>query len=149
MPEREKAEAPDAGRQLSSDRVRTFCRQAHITSFADADRVRAQLALLGVESKVQRVSIDNDTWHRVRIGPIEGPQGTQSGSRAFAAGGYRGAGDQGRGLETTLLRVARLSAPEQQARAQHQQIQQQDSTTTVASAWRAGRYGCRRCPVES
>jgi cell division protein FtsN len=39
----------------------------------DADRVRAQLALQGIESKVQRVAIDADTWHRVRIGPISDP----------------------------------------------------------------------------
>jgi cell division protein FtsN len=32
--------------------------------------VRAKLALQGVESKVQKVSIDADTWHRIRIGPI-------------------------------------------------------------------------------
>jgi len=37
---------------------------------ADAERVRAQLALAGVESKVQKVSVDTETWHRVRIGPI-------------------------------------------------------------------------------
>ena len=41
--------------------------------FEDADRVRAQLALQGIESNVQRVAIDNDTWHRVRIGPISDP----------------------------------------------------------------------------
>ena len=37
---------------------------------ADAARVRAQLALQGVEAKVQRVAVDADVWHRVRIGPI-------------------------------------------------------------------------------
>ena len=37
---------------------------------ADADRVRAQLALQGVNAKVQRVAVDADVWHRVRIGPI-------------------------------------------------------------------------------
>lgn len=37
--------------------------------FSDADRRRAQLALLGVESRIQRVSIDDKTYHRVRIGP--------------------------------------------------------------------------------
>ena len=37
----------------------------------DADRRRAELALLGVESHVQRVSIDDRTYHRVRIGPID------------------------------------------------------------------------------
>lgn len=39
-------------------------------NFADADRIRARLALQGVESKIQKVTVDSDTWHRVRIGPI-------------------------------------------------------------------------------
>jgi cell division protein FtsN len=37
---------------------------------ADAERVRRQLALQGVQAKVQRVAVDADVWHRVRIGPI-------------------------------------------------------------------------------
>ena len=36
----------------------------------DAERVRAQLALQGIDAKVQRVSVDSDVWHRVRIGPV-------------------------------------------------------------------------------
>jgi len=40
---------------------------------SDADAYRAKLAFLGVESKVQTVTIDDkDTWHRVQIGPING-----------------------------------------------------------------------------
>ncbi len=39
-------------------------------NFADADRIKAMLALQGVVSKVEKVTIDTDTWHRVRIGPI-------------------------------------------------------------------------------
>jgi cell division protein FtsN len=39
-------------------------------NFADADRVRAKLAIQGVESSIQKISIDSDVWHRVRIGPI-------------------------------------------------------------------------------
>jgi cell division protein FtsN len=38
--------------------------------FKDADRRRAVLALHGIESTIQRVSIDDKTYHRVRIGPI-------------------------------------------------------------------------------
>lgn len=38
--------------------------------YADADRVRAQLAMQGIESSIQKVSVDSDTWNRVRIGPI-------------------------------------------------------------------------------
>jgi cell division protein FtsN len=37
---------------------------------SDAERVRAQLALQGIDAKVQRVAVDADVWHRVRVGPI-------------------------------------------------------------------------------
>lgn len=39
------------------------------SAYADADRRRAQLALHGIESQIQRVTIDDKTYHRVRIGP--------------------------------------------------------------------------------
>lgn len=39
-------------------------------NLADADRMRALIAMQGVESKIQKVTIDKDTWHRVRVGPI-------------------------------------------------------------------------------
>jgi cell division protein FtsN len=38
--------------------------------FADADRLKAKLALLGIEASIQRVTIDDDVFHRVRVGPI-------------------------------------------------------------------------------
>ncbi len=37
--------------------------------FTDADGVKARLALQGIESNIQRVTIDDKTYHRVRIGP--------------------------------------------------------------------------------
>lgn len=40
------------------------------TTLGDADRMQANLALLGIESRIQRVTIDDDVFHRVRIGPI-------------------------------------------------------------------------------
>jgi cell division protein FtsN len=50
----------------------TYVLQAgSFTEYADADRRRAQLALQGIESTIQRVTIDNKTYHRVRIGPID------------------------------------------------------------------------------
>jgi cell division protein FtsN len=39
-------------------------------NLADAERVRAQLHLAGIEAKVQKVTVDADTWHRVRVGPV-------------------------------------------------------------------------------
>lgn len=39
-------------------------------SLADADRLRASLALAGMEASIQTVSVDGkETWHRVRLGP--------------------------------------------------------------------------------
>jgi cell division protein FtsN len=35
-----------------------------------AERIQAQLGKLGIEATVQRVAVDTDVWHRVRIGPI-------------------------------------------------------------------------------
>jgi cell division protein FtsN len=37
---------------------------------SDADRIRAQLKMQGIDAHVQRVAVDDDVWHRVRIGPI-------------------------------------------------------------------------------
>lgn len=40
---------------------------------SDADAFKARLAFLGIESKVQTVTIDKkDTWHRVQVGPVIG-----------------------------------------------------------------------------
>ena len=47
-----------------------FCRRARSARLADADRRQASLALLGIESRIQRVTVDDDVYHRVRIGPI-------------------------------------------------------------------------------
>ncbi len=36
-----------------------------------ADQLRARLALLGLETSIQAVTVDNaQTWHRVRVGPF-------------------------------------------------------------------------------
>jgi cell division protein FtsN len=70
VPEKEKDVRPDI-KSVPETRRGTYVLQAgSYKNFADADRVRAKLALQGIESKVQKVSVDNDTWHRIRIGPI-------------------------------------------------------------------------------
>lgn len=71
VPEREAAVRPDAPTAPAVERAGSYVLQVgSYRKFEEADRVRAQLALQGIESKVQRVSVDNDTWHRVRVGPI-------------------------------------------------------------------------------
>jgi cell division protein FtsN len=39
-------------------------------NFAEADRLKASLNLIGIEAGIQTVTVNNkDTWHRVQIGP--------------------------------------------------------------------------------
>ena len=35
-----------------------------------AEKMQARLALQGIESKIQRFTLDDETWYRVRIGPV-------------------------------------------------------------------------------
>jgi cell division protein FtsN len=54
------------------DRPGTYFLQ--VGSYRDAgvaDRIHAQLSKLGIDSTVQRVAVDTDVWHRVRVGPIK------------------------------------------------------------------------------
>lgn len=70
IPEKEKDVHRDV-KPVPETRPGTYILQAgSFRRFEDADRIRAQLALQGVESKVQKVTVDTETWHRVRIGPI-------------------------------------------------------------------------------
>lgn len=70
VPERENA-ASNGGGPVQIDKPGAYVLQAgSYRNFADADRMRAKLALQGLESKIQKVTVDSDTWHRIRIGPI-------------------------------------------------------------------------------
>jgi cell division protein FtsN len=70
IPEKERVVRPDL-KSTPETRRGTYVLQAgSYKNFADADRVRAQLALQGIESKVQKVTVGDESWHRVRIGPI-------------------------------------------------------------------------------
>ena len=55
------------------DKVIYMLQVGSFRKLSDADAHKAKLAFLGIESKVQTVTIDNkDTWHRVQVGPIIG-----------------------------------------------------------------------------
>lgn len=36
----------------------------------EAESLKAQLALIGIESSIEKVTVHGDTWHRLRIGPF-------------------------------------------------------------------------------
>jgi cell division protein FtsN len=62
-----------AGQTAPIDKPGTYFLQAgSFRSFAEADNLKAQLALLGVEARIDTVTVNNtDTWHRVRVGPYQ------------------------------------------------------------------------------
>ena len=71
VPEKDKDVKRDLPAAAKIERPGVYVLQAgSYRKEADADRVRAQLALQGVDARVQRVAVDADVWHRVRIGPI-------------------------------------------------------------------------------
>ena len=60
-----------AARPRPAEAPGSFLLQAgSFSDAADADRLQASLALLGFESHVQRAKLDDEVFHRVRIGPI-------------------------------------------------------------------------------
>lgn len=64
-----------------------------------ADRLRAELAIKGFETVVQKVTIDNnqntETWHRVRVGPF-----SELGALNRARGRLKASG-----IESSLVRI--------------------------------------------
>ncbi len=71
VPEKDKDVKRDPPATARIERQGVYVLQAgSYRNEADAERVRAQLALQGIDAKVQRVAVDADVWHRVRIGPV-------------------------------------------------------------------------------
>ena len=52
---------------------------------SDAEQLKAQLALLGSVASVQEVTVNGQTWHRVRIGPFKGAREANEMRRMLAA----------------------------------------------------------------
>jgi cell division protein FtsN len=55
--------------------------------YQDADRRKAELALLGLASSIQAVNLDGQTWHRVRVGPLSDAAQAEATRRRLADSG--------------------------------------------------------------
>jgi cell division protein FtsN len=68
----EPAARPTQARKRPAETPGSFLLQVgSFSAPADADRLQANLALLGFESHIQRVKIDDTVFNRVRIGPLD------------------------------------------------------------------------------
>jgi cell division protein FtsN len=74
VPDRElSGRAGPGGAEADGDALAAYVLQ--VGSFrqaGDAEAMKARLALLGIQASVQVVTVNAETWHRVRIGPVQG-----------------------------------------------------------------------------
>jgi cell division protein FtsN len=69
VPEGSRA-ASDAGPQAPLPTGDVVLQAGSFKQATEAEKMQAQLALVGITAKIQRASVDDETWYRVRIGPI-------------------------------------------------------------------------------
>lgn len=65
---REQAAKPEV--QVADAKVRYFLQLGSFPQAADADALKARLALSGVQVQVSEVNVNGKLWHRVRRGPF-------------------------------------------------------------------------------
>lgn len=79
------AASAEAGPQLAPGRY--WIQAGSFRRHQDADRRKAELALLGLASSIQEVNLDGQPWHRVRVGPLpDAGQAEQTRHRLAEAG---------------------------------------------------------------
>jgi len=83
---REAAAAPDAAAPTSPGGP-YLLQVGSFRSADDAEGLRAQLTLLGMSARIQTVTVDNNTWHRVRVGPFDDARSTDEARRRLQANG--------------------------------------------------------------
>jgi cell division protein FtsN len=76
VPEQElaKRREPTDPAASSADTDTYLLQVGSFRSAAEADQMKAQLALSGFVATVEPVTVNEATWHRVRIGPVKGLQ---------------------------------------------------------------------------
>ena len=56
--------------QIGKNKKTSYILQAgSYKDFEEADALKAKLALMGIESKIQKAKVESVTWYRVKIGP--------------------------------------------------------------------------------
>ena len=85
-PPRQRAATPPP--KPAADGASYLLQVASLKSPADAERLKAKLALLGVQAQIQRVTINGkDTYHRVRAGPYRGKSAANQARTLLARNG--------------------------------------------------------------
>jgi cell division protein FtsN len=96
VPEQEITGKPEQGLPQVEQPGTYFLQVGSFRNGEQAERFKAELALLGLETRIQKVTIDNKTtWHRVRVGPFSDLDVLNRTRRTLRQ----------RGVESTLVKV--------------------------------------------
>ena len=95
LPEREvvvpQEEIAERARERSSEAASQGPYVLQVGSFRsgeDAESLRAQVTLLGLDAQVQSVTVDEVTWHRVRVGPFDSARAADGARRRLLDNGF-------------------------------------------------------------
>lgn len=66
------AKAEPSATPVNNDADSYILQVGSFRSSADAEQMKARLALQGFTALTQTVRVNDETWHRVRIGPVKG-----------------------------------------------------------------------------
>lgn len=94
-PEANNTGSQSAGGTAGSSTDRYILQVGSFKSAPDAEQMKARLALMGSTATIQIVTVNGETWHRVRIGPFTG---------ARAADEMRGTLAENR-IDTLIMKV--------------------------------------------
>lgn len=96
VPEQEITGKPEQGVAQVEQPGTYLLQVGSFRSSEQADRFKAEMALMGLETSVQKVTIDNKTtWHRVRVGPFSKLDELNKTRRLLKQ----------RGVESTLVKI--------------------------------------------
>lgn len=94
VPDQELSRGDPSGPALDTVPANYTLQAGSFRSAADAEALKARLALQGIVANVQLVTVNGETWHRVRIGPVEGARRADEIRRSL----------QDAGIETLVLK---------------------------------------------
>ena len=82
----QQAQAPDAA---AAGAQRLLLQAGSFRSASDAEAMKAKLALMGLRAPVVTVTINDATWHRVRVGPYLSARELDDAKRTLETNGIR------------------------------------------------------------
>lgn len=77
-------------KESSGDGVSYLVQVASLRKASDAEQLKARLALLGIRTSIQRVTINGKGYHRVRAGPYRGKREMNKTRALLSSNGLQG-----------------------------------------------------------